>query len=161
MREKGPTSVELPFSDDAVQALNAAAKEADALGRREIGPEHLLIALMHNRKSVAVSLLEAVGCELAGARERIIAGPAEHPVASRMSGRAMPGSDFHRAVSDAIDEATSLKRLSAGTEHLLLGLLRNEHSVAAKILKAHGLTLEGLRELLSREEDRGTSSGEL
>jgi ATP-dependent Clp protease ATP-binding subunit ClpC len=154
-REKVPTSVDLPFSDEAKRALHAAAKEADELGHREIGPEHLLLGLLRHQKSVTVEALAQVGCELAGARERIITwrarqGESTTPTA-RVSSKAMPNSDFQRAVSDAIDEATSLQRLSAGTEHLLLGLLHNEQSVAAKILQAHGLTLAGLRALLSRD----------
>ena len=70
-REKIPTSVEIPFTRDAKRVLNVAAQEADRLDHPHIGPEHLLMALLHEEKSVAGRTLAKHGLRLDDVRLRI------------------------------------------------------------------------------------------
>lgn len=71
-REKIPTSVEIPFTRECSRALNVAAQEADRLLHPYIGPEHLLLALIHEEKSIAGSTLAKYGVRLDEARGQIV-----------------------------------------------------------------------------------------
>jgi quinol monooxygenase YgiN len=68
---KTATSVEMPFAVAARVALDAAAKEADGLKHAHIGPEHLLLALLHETGTVAAGILDRVGLRLDTARESV------------------------------------------------------------------------------------------
>lgn len=69
--KKMGTSVEIPFAPDAKQALTATSNEADRLGHGHIGPEHLLLALLHDPATVAGSVLGSHGLTLDSVRTRI------------------------------------------------------------------------------------------
>ena len=71
-REKIPTSVEIPFSTETKRALNVAAEEADRLLHTHIGPEHLLLALLREEKSVAAAMLAKYGLRLTDVRLQIV-----------------------------------------------------------------------------------------
>lgn len=70
-REKIPTFVEVPFTAESKRVLNVAAQEADRLLHQHIGPEHLLLALLHEEKSVAVTLAQ-YGLHLTDVRLQIV-----------------------------------------------------------------------------------------
>jgi ATP-dependent Clp protease ATP-binding subunit ClpC len=81
-KEKVPTSVEIPFTEDAKRALELAAREADDLRRSYIGTEHLLLGLLRLDKSVAGSVLIAHGLRLTTVREdveRMLTEPLDMP----------------------------------------------------------------------------------
>lgn len=67
-----PTSVEVPFADDAMRALQQAGDEADRLLHDYIGTEHLLLGLLGDPKSTAGSVLAARGLQLADARKIVV-----------------------------------------------------------------------------------------
>ncbi len=69
----------------------------------------------------------------------------------RRAGMPAPDEDFNRAVSDAFEEARRLFSTTVRSEHLLLGLAMNEHSLAAQILREAGLDLATLRSKLNKE----------
>jgi ATP-dependent Clp protease ATP-binding subunit ClpA len=170
IREKTPTSTDLPFSYAAKRVLNFASEEANRFGHPHIGTDHLLLGLLREKEGLAAKLLAEMGVQLKTFREVIPLSATEEPVpgalsesfgfvsahpkpfesipAPRVSGRPVPNAEFNQAIADAIDEARLLLRASAGPEHLLLGLLRNERSLATKILHEHDLDLKRVRERL-------------
>ena len=160
IRERTPAHTDLPFSDAAKRVLNFASQEATRFGHRHIGTEHILLGLLHEKEGLAAKLLAEMGVRLETFREVIpLSTPEERAsgslpesfgfiTARGVSGRPVPNAEFNQAIADAIDEAGLLLRTSAGPEHLLLGLLRNERSLATKILHEHGLDLNGVRKRL-------------
>jgi len=150
-----PTSVDLPFSESAKGALNSATEEADRLGSKTISAQHILLGLLREENCLAQRILAELGVTLETARQ-IAAGWAEKDAGSPafnlhrgVAGRAIPNEGFQRAIMDAIEEANLLRSPSAGPEHLLLGLLRNENSLATRILRGAGLDLDSVRRKLS------------
>ena len=85
-REKVGTGVDIPFSAETKRILQFAADESDNLLHKHIGPEHLLLGLLREEKSLAASILLNKGCTLAGLRDQVSAasqtareaGPREH-----------------------------------------------------------------------------------
>jgi ATP-dependent Clp protease ATP-binding subunit ClpC len=115
VHEKIPTSVEIPFSDHAKRALEAAAGEADRLGHRYIGTEHLLLGLLREEGSVAETVLTGRGLRLEQVRDLIVKVLAEHPPAdpqgSAMSvGLLQPAYAFEliRTTRDLVDQLAAL-----------------------------------------------------
>jgi Clp amino terminal domain, pathogenicity island component len=82
-REGIPTTVELPLSADSKEVLNLGAEEADRLGYRYIGTEHILLGLLSVDKSVAATILAAHKVTLAGFRDFLASSAAAKPVAAR------------------------------------------------------------------------------
>ena len=78
-REKVSTSIEIPFSTPTKMALTYCAEEADRLNHEHIGPEHLLLGLLHVDGSVAESILRGQGITLDAARSAITAGVVPAP----------------------------------------------------------------------------------
>ncbi len=154
IREKISTSVDLPFTEAAKHVLNSALEEADQLGNRSIEPVHLLVGLLRENNCFPQGVLGDLGVTLESVRHREERGEkvTEEIFGGRITGKAVPTQQFRKVVSDAIDEATLLGSMSARPEHLLLGLLRNENSLAAKILREAALDYEGVRRKL--EESR-------
>jgi ATP-dependent Clp protease ATP-binding subunit ClpC len=86
VREKIPTSVEIPFGHQAKRALEFAAEEADRLGHRYIGTEHLLLGLLREHGSVAGTVLAGRGLRLDDLRDRVVTLLAELPPADPPGG---------------------------------------------------------------------------
>jgi ATP-dependent Clp protease ATP-binding subunit ClpC len=134
------------FTDRARKVMLLANQEAIASHHEYIGTEHLLLGLALEGAGVAANVLKLLGVELPGVRqevERLIRhGSAETVVLSRL-----PHTPRTKKVLDySIEEAASLKHLYVGTEHLLLGLTREEEGVAAQVLANMGVKLERVRE---------------
>jgi len=77
--EKTSTSVDLPFSSDTRSILTYAAEEAERLGHKHIGPEHMLLALMRDQGSRWAQMLKARGIERESYLQKLIATAAEMP----------------------------------------------------------------------------------
>jgi len=77
--EKLPESVEIPFSAETKRVLHFAAEEADQIGHRHIGPEHLLLGLLRDEVSVVGSLLAKHGLRLDAARQQVVVFVADPP----------------------------------------------------------------------------------
>jgi ATP-dependent Clp protease ATP-binding subunit ClpC len=71
IREKVSTSVDLPLSDECKRVLNLAAEEAQALGHKHIGTEHLLLGLLREKKSFAAKILNERGVQFKAVREEL------------------------------------------------------------------------------------------
>ncbi len=145
-----PTSVDLPFSEASKHVLNFALEEADHSKGNEITHNHILIGLLREEGCLAHRILADLGIT----RKAISRDQAsQKTVYSEIhgegaTGKAVPNDAFRKVIVDAVDEATVLHLMSARPEHLLLALLRDEHSLASKILKEAGLSYEEVRKRL-------------
>jgi ATP-dependent Clp protease ATP-binding subunit ClpA len=161
-RGKIPTSVELPFRESSRRALTYACEEADRLESKTISVLHILLGLLREEACLAQRILVGMGVTLDAARRRATdwsdngAAPHGRTLPVGFAAGAVPNEEFHRAVMDALDEANLLHSPSAGPEHLLLGLLRNESSLAARLLREAGLDLDSIRRKLGHADGRPT-----
>jgi ATP-dependent Clp protease ATP-binding subunit ClpC len=83
LREKVPTSVDLPLSHECKRVLAYAAEEAERLNHRHIGTEHLLLGLLREEKCFAAEILHERGLRLSHAREEVARASSERPSSSR------------------------------------------------------------------------------
>jgi ATP-dependent Clp protease ATP-binding subunit ClpC len=137
------------FTDRARQVVVLAQDEARALGHAYIGTEHLLLGLLREEDGLAARVLSEVGVSLDAAREQILAivGPGEEVAATGQIPFTPRGK---RALELALREALALGHNHIGTEHVLLGLLRQGEGVASKVLHAVGVQEEAVREAVLR-----------
>jgi excisionase family DNA binding protein len=131
------------FTDRARHILVLAQEEAVQFHHNYIGTEHLLLGLIREEEGVAAKVLSSLAIEplrVRSAVERIV-GRGEGPVGGEVG--LTPRSK--KAIELAIDEARQLNHSYIGTEHLLLGLIREGNGIAAGVLESLGVTLEGVR----------------
>ncbi len=169
--EKGdvPVRGEIGFAEEAKEAITAAMEEAQRLNQHFIGTEHLLLGLARNSESQASQILRGVGIKLDDLRihtvqviarvgRRNIAGSGGGTVTTfaahvTHSGRSEQRTHFEKfterarkALSLAQEEAQRLQHNYIGTEHLLLGLVRENEGVAGRVLAKQGVKLSAVRE---------------
>jgi ATP-dependent Clp protease ATP-binding subunit ClpC len=99
IREKVTTSVDLPLSDECKRVLTYAAEEAERLGHKHIGTEHLLLGLLREEKCFAAEILRERGVELAAVREQLHRAP--HPVPSRNPVESAPLTESFKDLTQA------------------------------------------------------------
>src|SRR5438105_10834584 len=133
------------FTDRARKVMQLANQEAQRLNYEYIGTEHILLGLAKEGDGVAANVLKNLDVDLRKIRqevEKIVqAGPGPvHP------GKLPPTPHARKVVEYSIEEARKLEHKYVGTEHLLLGLLREKEGVAAQVLINMGLRLEDVRE---------------
>ena len=131
------------FTERARSVLSLAQQEAQRLNHSYIGTEHLLLGLVREGDGVAAVALRDMGVELEkvrGAVEHII-GHGEHET----SGEIGLTRRAKKVLEMAVDEAKRMGHRYIGTEHLLLGLMREGDGVAAGVLESLGITLERTR----------------
>jgi len=133
------------FSERARRSLALANQEAVRLHHDHLGPVHLMLGILAKGSSVAALVLRNLDIDLETLR-------------NELSRRLEPGTrevhqtklaqteDTRKAIQFAIDEARKLGHKYVGTEHLLLGLLREGTGVPAKVLTEKGIKIERLRE---------------
>ncbi len=133
------------FTDRARKVLNLARQEAQRFNHSYIGTEHLLLGLVKEGSGVAASVLESMDVDLRRVRAEI--EKMVQPGPDTAQAGSPPLTPRTKKVLDyAMEEAQQLGHSYIGTEHLLLGLLRETEGVAAKILMNLGLKLEDVRE---------------
>jgi hypothetical protein len=141
------------YTERARRVLFFARYEASQLGSVTIETEHLLLGLLREGKGLTSRLFARANLPLQAIRQEIEGRTVGHePVPTSVE---IPFSaEAKRVLHYAADEADRLLHDYIGTEHLLLGILREERSTAATILAKHGLRLDGVRaeikELLGR-----------
>ncbi|HEU4598191.1 MAG TPA: ATP-dependent Clp protease ATP-binding subunit [Solirubrobacterales bacterium] len=132
------------FTDRARKVLTLAQDEAQRFNHNYIGTEHLLLGLVREGEGVAARVLENMNVELAKVRTAVefIIGRGDRPVVGEvgLTPRAK------RVIELAIDEARRLGHNYIGTEHLLLGLVREGEGIAAGVLESLGVNLEKVRQ---------------
>jgi ATP-dependent Clp protease ATP-binding subunit ClpA len=137
------------FTERARQVVVLAQEEARRLQHNYIGPEHILLGLLREDRGLGAQALESLGVTLEPAREQLlrIVGPGEEP-----SGTQIPFTTPAKQVLElALRESLALEHNYIGTEHILLGLLRQNDGVAVRILLDCEVDLADLRdELIAR-----------
>ncbi|MCX5992130.1 MAG: ATP-dependent Clp protease ATP-binding subunit [Chloroflexi bacterium] len=146
------------FSERARRALTYAQEEAQRFNHNYIGTEHILLGLVRESEGVAAKVLTNLDVDLNKVRsavEFIIGrggktGSAEVGLTPRAK----------RVIELAVDEARRLNHSYVGTEHLLLGLLREEGGVAGGVLESLGVNLERARAETTRVLNQGAVQGQ-
>jgi Clp amino terminal domain, pathogenicity island component len=134
------------FSQRARRAMQAAEKIARLFGHHAIDTEHVLLALVDDGSGKAVEVLKGAGVD-----EKILKARVEYTAryanstATDASKSLKPTAQAQSVIEYAIDEARNLNHNYVGSEHLLLGLLREQTGLAAEILIEFGLTAAALR----------------
>src|SRR4030042_5444287 len=133
------------FTDRARKVMALANQEAQLFNHEFIGTEHILLGLLKEGTGVAATVLTNLGVDLKKTRlevEKLVrSGP------DMVSMGKLPQTPKARKVIEyAIEEARALNHNYVGTEHLLLGLLRENDGIAAQVLMNQGLKLEYVRE---------------
>ncbi len=146
------------FTKRAKQVLQYATEEARTLNHSYIGTEHILLGLIREGEGVAARVLEDLGVQLAQTRhsvEFIVGiGEGESRADKELSARAK------NVITLAIDEAKRLGHNYIGTEHILLGLIRNGEGVATGVLDMLGVSLEQIKTNVMRViRQGGTGTG--
>ena len=139
------------FTDRARRALVLAQEEARLVRHERIGTEHLLLGLVHEGEGVAARALDALGVTIDRARARVEEfGPASaHPMASPPF-----SAGAKRVMELALVEALQLGAAWIGTEHLLLGIVREGEGTAMRVLAGFDLTgLQVRQEVLRHLSD--------
>ena len=147
------------FTPRAQQVLALARKEADRFHHNYVGTEHILLGLIKLGQGVAVSVLQKMGLDLETVRAAV-----EKQVGTGQETKT-PGSipytpRVKKVLALAGKEARTLNHSYVGTEHILLGLLREGEGVAARVLKSLDIDIERTRNEILRELDPQFSGGE-
>ena len=142
------------FTSHAQQSLVLARREADQLHRDFIDTEHLLLGLIALGKGMAVDVLRAQAVDLGALRAeaRRLEGSRPEP---RYSGYVHYTPRAKKALALASEEAQALKHAYVGTEHILLGLLREDTGVAGQVLANLGVQADRTREEILNELSPG------
>src|SRR5512134_790140 len=134
------------FTDRVRKVLQMAREEAARLHHEYVGTEHILLGLIREGEGVAAAVLTNLNVDLEEIQQKIeetvkkgkapaAAGPPDLPYTSRAK----------KVLELAMAEARELNHSYVGTEHLLLGLLREEKGIAAQVLNSLGVSLEEAR----------------
>jgi len=140
------------FTPRAQQVLALARKEADRFNHNYVGTEHLLLGLIKLGQGVAVNVLQKMGLDLETVRmeveKQVGSGPEQ-----KMVGNIPYTPRVKKVLALAGKEAKALNHSYVGTEHILLGLLREGEGVAARVLKNLEIDIERTRNEILKELD--------
>src|SRR6201992_3385217 len=140
------------FTPRAQQVLALARKEADRFNHNYVGTEHLLLGLIKLGQGVAVNVLQKMGLDLETVRMEVEKQVGSGPE-TKMGGNIPYTPRVKKVLALAGKEAKSLNHSYVGTEHILLGLLREGEGVAARVLKNLEVELERTRIEILKELD--------
>ena len=147
----------LNFTPRAQQVLALARKEADRLHHDQVRTEHFLLGIIKLGQGPGAAALLKMGLDLEAVRAAITKevgiGPETNPQSSKPFSFAAK-----KTLALAGKEAKSLNHSYLGTEHILLGLLREDEGTAARLLKSFGVDLERTRKAILDELSPGQSS---
>jgi ATP-dependent Clp protease ATP-binding subunit ClpC len=146
------------FSERARRVLSLAQEEAQHFNHNYIGTEHVLLGLVREPEGNGTRVLVSMGVDLSKIRSSVefIIGRGEKPIEGDvgLTPRAK------KVIELAVDEAREMSHQYIGTEHLLIGLLREGEGVAAGVLESLGVTLEKARsEIAKILSEGGKKSG--
>jgi ATP-dependent Clp protease ATP-binding subunit ClpC len=146
------------FTERARKVLSLAQEEAQRFNHNYIGTEHLLLGLVREGDGVAAQVLKNLGVELTKVRSAVefIIGRGDRIVLGEigLTPRAK------KVIELAVDEARRLNHHYIGTEHLLLGLVREGEGIAAGVLESLGVNLEKVRTQTIQVLSQSGSHGE-
>src|SRR4051812_36672187 len=154
------------FTDRARKVMQLANQEAQRFNHEYIGTEHILLGLVKEGSGVAANVLKNLDIDLRKIRLEVEKIVQSGPDMVTM-GKLPQTPRAKKVIEYSIEEARNLNHNYVGTEHLLLGLLREQEGVAAQVLMNLGLKLEDVREevlnLLGHNmatEESGATGGE-
>src|SRR5258706_12953526 len=130
------------FTDRVRKVLQMAREEAARLHHEYVGTEHILLGLIREGEGVAAAVLTNLNVDLDDIQQKI------EETVKKGKAAAAPGPDLpytsraKQVLELAMTEARELNHSYVGTEHLLLGLLREEKGIAAQVLTDAGVNLE-------------------
>jgi ATP-dependent Clp protease ATP-binding subunit ClpC len=136
------------FTKRARRVLSYAQEEATRLNHNYIGTEHLLLGLLREEEGLAAKVLRDLGVDQNRVRRMIedLVGRGQAPANARLT--LTPRT--RRVIELAVDEARRLGHHYIGTEHLLLGLVREEEGIAISVLRTLNLSPEKIRQQLTK-----------
>jgi ATP-dependent Clp protease ATP-binding subunit ClpC len=137
------------YTEKARRVIFFARYEASQFGAPAIEPEHLLLGLMREDKTLTSRFLARAQASLEAIRKEIEGrAPLREKISTSVELPLAP--ETKRVLAYAHEESDRLQHRHIGTEHLLLGLLREDRSMAAEILYERGLKLHAVREEIAR-----------
>src|SRR5262245_14191786 len=150
------------FTERVRKVLAMAREEAARLHHEYVGTEHILLGLIREGEGVAAAVLQSLHVDLQDVQERI-EEQVKKGKATQATGPDLPYTSRAKKVLElAMTEARDLNHSYVGTEHLLLGLLREEKGIAAQVLTDAGVNLDSARSetlrLLGTDLPPGTSA---
>src|SRR6059036_1444164 len=140
------------FTPRAQQVLALARKEADRFNHNFVGTEHLLLGLIKLGQGVAVNVLQKMGLDLETVRMEVEKQVGSGPE-TKIVGNVPYTPRVKKVLALAGKEAKALNHSYVGTEHILLGLLREGEGVAARVLKSLEVDIERTRNEILKELD--------
>ena len=147
------------FTPRAQQVLALARKEADRFNHNYVGTEHLLLGILKLGQGTAVNVLMKLGLDLDTVRKEV-----ENQVGSgpdtKMSGNIPYTPRVKKVLALAAKESFALHHSYVGTEHILLGILREGDGVSARVLRTLEVDIERTRAEIIQELDPNTVAGE-
>ena len=145
------------FSERARRVLSLAQEEAQRFNHNYIGTEHILLGLVRETEGSAAKVLSSLNVELTKVRSAVefIIGRGERPSSSEigLTPRAK------KVIELAVDEARRLNHHYIGTNHLLIGLMREGEGVAAGVLESLGVSLDKVRAETARIPEQSAQGG--
>ena len=140
------------FTPRAQQVLTLARKEANRFNHNFVGTEHLLLGLIKLGQGVAVNVIQKMGLNLETVRTEVEKQVGTGPETKQLGN--IPYTPRVKTVlALAQKEARALTHVYVGTEHILLGLLREGDGVAARVLKSLDVDIEACRQEILKELD--------
>jgi len=148
------------FTPRAQQVLALARIEADRFNHNFVGTEHLLLGIIRLGQGTAVNVLLKMGLDLESVRTEVETHVGTGPD-QKMIGNIPYTPRVKKVLALAAHEARALNHTYVGTEHILLGLLREGDGVAARVLKNLNVDIEVTRQHVLRELDPNESATDI
>jgi len=141
------------FTEHARHVMALAGREAQRFGNEYVGTEHLLWGLAKENHGVAAAVLKHFRVDLKPLRKEVDTLLKTRPHVENVE--RLPQSEHAKeAIQYAVEEARSMHDKHVGTEHILLGLMRNSETVAAQVLANLGLQLDAVRDEVRKAGER-------
>src|SRR5688572_12957592 len=147
------------FTDRARKVMQLANQEAQRFNHEYIGTEHILLGLVKEGSGVAANVLKNLDVDLRKIRLEVEKLVQSGPEMVTM-GKLPQTPRAKKVIEYSMEEARNLNHNYVGTEHILLGLLREQEGVAAQVLMNLGLKLEEVREEVLNLLGHGLEGGE-
>jgi ATP-dependent Clp protease ATP-binding subunit ClpC len=133
------------FTERVRTVLRMAREDSAWLHHEYVGTEHILLGIVREGEGVASTVLQNLGAELDEIQQKIM-DTVKAGRSAQITGPDLPYTSRAKKVLElAMSEARELNHTYVGTEHLLLGLLREEKGIAAQVLIDAGVSFEGAR----------------
>lgn len=143
----GPNHPGSRFTDHARNVLSLAKQEAQRYQHDAVGTEHVLLAIMSEGEGRGAKALNQLQVQPGTVRKQI---ETQHPAGARQTAEVGMTPGAKDGVELAVQEARRLGHHYIGTEHLLLGLLREDAGLGGRVLRTSGITLDTAREVVKQ-----------